>query len=406
MFFTVKMSSICGLLLLTATGALGAPASTMPNQSVVLQPGRPVVVEIPPNSSVNVTVQQNPPSIIQNNGPVPNPDKVAITPSSTSSLSTTMVSTTMPTVTPSSASMAGGDFDMYGGAVDSLVNRTTMMAPSIMGTPSPINNERNYIPAVMLPLGSEGPNANRETPLNAVLPFGATLDSAVSPPSIMSSERRPIVNQNRRVEIKFLDFQMNYTAITSQAINQPILIAVKFIAGTVPLLAANEDIAVVPSVSIPNASTIFHGNSSDTIHPNTTIVAQNTAGFQEIYNGSYQTEGTGNKATVNRVVSVELCGQFNEFDRGYLEVSIKAASINGTSSSAANQFPDGYYKCVVNLAYAPAARESEGYWSDINQCNGVISATAYSYRLWFRTRQYIVDGGTCLRSKPVLDEHN
>ena len=80
----------------------------------------------------------------------------------------------------------------------------------------------------MLLLGSEGPNANRESPLNAVLPFGATLDSAVSS-SAISSERRPIVNQNRRVEMKFLDFQMNYTAV-NQAINQDIVIAVKFIA--------------------------------------------------------------------------------------------------------------------------------------------------------------------------------
>lgn len=399
------MSSVCGFLLLISTGVFSAPTDPITSQSVVLLPGRPVVVEIPPNSSVNVTVQQNPPTVIQNNGPIMNPDKAALA-TQISCIGTTRLASMATSTQPSSAAGIQNDGAMAG----ALLNRSSTImapgAPSIIGTPAPINNERNYIPAVMLLLGSEGPNANRESPLNAVLPFGATLDSAVSS-SAISSERRPIVNQNRRVEMKFLDFQMNYTAV-NQAINQDIVIAVKFIAGTVPVLAANEDLAVVPSVSIPNSPTIFHGNSSDTIHPNTTIVTENTAGFQEIFNGAYQTASSfGNKVAVQRVVTVEMCGQFNEFDRGYLDVSIKPASNNGTNFSAAvNRFADGYYKCVVQLGYAPAARESESYWSDVIQCNGIISATGYSYRLWFRTRQYVVDGGSCLRSKPVLDEHN
>lgn len=54
------------------------------------------------------------------------------------------------------------------------------------------------------------------------------------------------------------------------------------------------------------------GNTSDTIHPNTTIVPQSTSGFQNVYNGTYQTATNQNKVTIQRIITSELCGQVTQ----------------------------------------------------------------------------------------------
>ena len=57
------------------------------------------------------------------------------------------------------------------------------------------------------------------------------------------------------------------------------------------------------------------GNTSDSIHPNTTIVSRGTSGFQQVFAGLYSTASNENKVVVDRIVTVELCGESTKVRR-------------------------------------------------------------------------------------------
>ncbi|OWA51544.1 hypothetical protein BV898_16023 [Hypsibius exemplaris] len=365
---------LAAVITLLYTAVHGAPSMTQGT----LPAARPVVVEVLANSSTNVPANQNTPLVLSasSNGSFP----------TTSSTTLLLPNTTL----------------VPGNSTITKIHGTTgspVPVSANSSTSARFSNSQNSFPSLMLPLGSEGPNAYRESPINAVVSnvgTTTTLDAAVSPPVITDAGRQPIINQNRRVEIRLIDFQMNRTGSTSQrGINQNFTIAVKFIAGSIPVLAADEDLAVVD-----NAATIFHGNNSDSIHPNTTIIHQSTSGFQQVFNGTYLTSNE-NKVPVQRIITAELCGQFTQIDRGYLEISIKPSP----DISEEDKLLEGYYKCSTNFAYSPASQESDAFWTNVDHCSSG-NLTNFSYRLWFKTRQYVIDSAACQNSRPVLDEHN
>lgn len=188
----------------------GLPA----NQSMAVAPDRPVmVIAVPQNSVVNVTFEQQAPQAVR---------KELISNSTVLSEDVSRNGSIPPTV---NATMI---------AIFENASLFTASKPDVIKRVS--TQVQGFVAANLLPLGSEGPNAFRDSPINAVLPAGVVLDKAMAQSAASGSgsssprdpSKTPFTMKNRRAEIKFMDFQMNHTD-SAQEINQPIIISVKYI---------------------------------------------------------------------------------------------------------------------------------------------------------------------------------
>lgn len=182
-----------------------------------------------------------------------------------------------------------------------------------------------------------------------------------------------IAQQNHRIEIQLIDFQMNNSA--NSDINQNLAIFLKFstvVVGQAIGDVRNFNLADATPVQVRQASAV--------------VVPQTTSGMQQIFNGTYRTSAS-NKVAVSRTITQDLCGQMN--DKAILNVVIAPL----TAADGSN-FQQQSYSCVVDLTFPTAARISESFWSDTLQCNSG-DVNGFSSRLWYRIRQYNINSLSC-----------
>ncbi|XP_055336609.1 uncharacterized protein LOC129587054 [Paramacrobiotus metropolitanus] len=391
------MSAKCCILLLSAFSVVRDVKSA--NDTV---PDRPVmVIAVPQNSVVNVTFEHSS-SITAapfafHNDPI---NTTAMPFLSNTSVGTTgILNSTLFTFAPNNVTFAPVVVNFTGNTIT-----TSKPAVDVARVPTAV---AGYEDAFLLPLGSEGPNAFRDGPINAQLPAGTILDPAVtSIPAVESDPSKVFISRNWRIEIKFGDFQMQCVDNASAVIDQPLAISVKYIVGSPPPVIAPNEEAVLAQGDMPVSSVPMNNNKSAgqaVIHHNMTLLPENLSGFQQIYNGTYDSTANNNKISIQKIVTAELCGKTTDFQQGYIEVSIKP-----TMTTSDHGAPEGYYKCFVIVNYTPAARESESFWSLKDDCESFVQSNHFKYNLWFQTRQYFIDTAACQarQARPMLNEHH
>ncbi|OWA51545.1 hypothetical protein BV898_16024 [Hypsibius exemplaris] len=255
---------------------------------------------------------------------------------------------------------------------------STVSTSQIAETSSGVDSQLVKVPMI-LPVGVPI-NANQSI-LDASAPVlvgGGMVASnggaQVSRPVVDSD--RVVIQQNHRIEFQLIDLQMNNSANT--VLIQNIAVSVRVTAGVItPAAAVNQNLSVIGA---PNNLTPVMA------------APETTSGVQQVFNGTYNTS-IDNKVHVGRTITQDLCGQIS--DKAFMTVVIQPLS-----NADAPNFPQQQsYTCVINLNFPTAVRSTESFWSDTLQCNsGLING--FSYRLWYRVRQYNIDWANCQQNRP------
>ncbi|GAU96652.1 hypothetical protein RvY_08070 [Ramazzottius varieornatus] len=181
----------------------------------------------------------------------------------------------------------------------------------------------------------------------------------------------PLVQQNHRVEFELVDFQMNSS--TNSNLNQAINITVQITAGALPpAVAINQNMALGT-----NAGATVNGQPAIVMH-----MPETTSGVQNVFNGNY-VSSNNNKVSVSKTITLDLCGAIS--DKAFMQVTVN---------------PITGFTCAVNINFPTAARSTEAFWSDPLQCNSG-DMQGYSFRLWYRVRNYNIDWAQCQQNRPA-----
>lgn len=228
---------------------------------------------------------------------------------------------------------------------------------------------------MILPVGV--PVTENQSILRASAPVlvGGGLIASKAAAQVVDSDR-VVIQQNHRFEFQLMDLQMNNSA--NPVLIQNIAVSVRVTAGVItPAAAVNQNAFVI--------------GASNNLTP-VMAAPETTSGVQQVFNGTYNTS-IDNKVHVGRTITQDLCGQIS--DKAFMTVVIQPLS----GANAPNFPQQQSYTCVVNLNFPTAVRSTESFWSDILQCNSGL-VNDFSYRLWYRVRQYNIDWANCQQNKP------
>ncbi|GAU96645.1 hypothetical protein RvY_08063 [Ramazzottius varieornatus] len=193
-----------------------------------------------------------------------------------------------------------------------------------------------------------------------------------------------IVQLNHRIELEPIDFQMNYTK--KPKLNLNIVITTLITAGSIPVASIARRKQTLGARAATGAVTdiAMDLDNGDIVmaHPET------TTGVQLLFNGTYRNvadDNSDNKVPVPRTFFLDLCGSIS--DKAFMQIVI-GGQRNDT------------FICAVNLAFPTAARDTEAEWTEPLQCENTNGD--WSYRLWYKLRQYNINWSQCQQNRPVI----
>lgn len=194
-----------------------------------------------------------------------------------------------------------------------------------------------------------------------------------------------IVQLNHRIELEPMDFQMNNTKQPKLNIN--VAITTLITAGSIPISSIARQKQTLGARAATGAVT----NISLVVDDDQEIVMarpETTTGVQLLFKGTYKNvadDNSDNKVPVPRTFFLDLCGSIS--DKAFIQVVITKPV-------------DKTYICAINLAFPTAARDTEAIWTDPITCESIQDE--WSFRLWFKLRQYNIGWYQCQQNRPVV----